>query len=75
MGQSPTEEELEAMFSAADRSDDGRIDFDGKRSFYFSANMQSSSEFLNIARANPLSLSLKAVFDELDVDGDNQITR
>lgn len=35
----------------------------------------SSAEFLTIARANPLSLSLKAVFDELDVDGDGHITR
>lgn len=32
-------------------------------------------EFLTIARSNPLSLSLKAVFDELDVDGDGHITR
>ena len=31
MGQSPTEEELDAMFSAADRSDDGRIDFEGSQ--------------------------------------------
>lgn len=33
------------------------------------------SEFLTIAHANPLSLSLKAVFEELDVDGDGHITR
>jgi Ca2+-binding EF-hand superfamily protein len=33
------------------------------------------SEFLGIAHANPLSLSLKAVFEELDVDGDGHITR
>ena len=32
-------------------------------------------EFLTIAHANPLSLSLKAVFEELDVDGDGHITR
>ncbi|VDK75498.1 unnamed protein product [Cylicostephanus goldi] len=33
------------------------------------------SEFLQIAHANPLSLSLKNVFEELDVDGDGYITR
>ncbi|KAI6226070.1 CRE-CAL-5 protein [Aphelenchoides besseyi] len=60
MGQSPTDEELAAMFSAADKDNDGNIDF---------------NEFLTIARANPLSLSLKAVFEELDVDGDGHITR
>jgi Ca2+-binding EF-hand superfamily protein len=60
MGQSPTEEELTAMFEAADADKDGNIDF---------------NEFLTIARANPLSLSLRAVFDELDVDGDGFITR
>ncbi|KAI1731434.1 EF hand domain-containing protein [Ditylenchus destructor] len=60
MGQSPTEEELIAMFNAADQDQDGNIDF---------------HEFLTIARANPLSLSLKAVFEELDVDGDGHITR
>lgn len=32
-------------------------------------------EFLSIASANPFSLSLKAVFEELDVDGDGCITR
>ncbi|CAJ0945324.1 unnamed protein product, partial [Mesorhabditis belari] len=60
MGQAPTEEELEAMFSAADKDGDGNISFE---------------EFLSIAHANPLSLSLKAVFEELDVDGDGFITR
>uniref|UniRef100_A0A8R1DF00 EF-hand domain-containing protein n=1 Tax=Caenorhabditis japonica TaxID=281687 RepID=A0A8R1DF00_CAEJA len=60
MGQSPTEDELDAMFQAADKDRDGNIDFE---------------EFLVIARANPLSLSLKAVFEELDVDGDGYITR
>jgi len=60
MGQSPTEDELCAMFNAADQDQDGNIDF---------------HEFLTIARANPLSLSLKAVFEELDVDGDGHITR
>ncbi|WKY17324.1 hypothetical protein Q1695_001713 [Nippostrongylus brasiliensis] len=60
MGQSPTEEELDAMFNAADQDHDGNIDF---------------NEFLQIAHANPLSLSLKAVFEELDVDGDGYITR
>ncbi|CAD6187558.1 unnamed protein product [Caenorhabditis auriculariae] len=60
MGQSPTDEELNAMFNSADRDNDGNIDF---------------SEFILIARANPLSLSLKAVFEELDVDGDGCITR
>uniref|UniRef100_A0AC34QQ99 EF-hand domain-containing protein n=1 Tax=Panagrolaimus sp. JU765 TaxID=591449 RepID=A0AC34QQ99_9BILA len=60
MGQAPTDQELDAMFNAADRDSDGNIDF---------------NEFLTIAQANPLSLSLKAVFDELDVDGDNFITR
>ncbi|KAL3118854.1 hypothetical protein niasHT_008201 [Heterodera trifolii] len=60
MGQSPTEEELFAMFEAADTNTDGQISF---------------QEFLCIARANPLSLSLKSVFDELDVDGDGFITR
>uniref|UniRef100_A0AC35U5D5 Calmodulin n=1 Tax=Rhabditophanes sp. KR3021 TaxID=114890 RepID=A0AC35U5D5_9BILA len=60
MGQAPTEEELLAMFNAADKDKDGNIDF---------------TEFLSIAHANPLSLSLKAVFDELDVDGDGFITR
>ncbi|PIO53985.1 EF hand, partial [Teladorsagia circumcincta] len=59
MGQSPTEEELDAMFNAADQDHDGNIDF---------------KEFLQIAHANPLSLSLKAVFEELDVDGDGYIT-
>ncbi|KAK6111045.1 EF hand family protein [Brugia pahangi] len=60
MGQCPTDDELNAMFDAADKDKDGNIDFD---------------EFLSIAYANPLSLSLKAVFDELDVDGDGCITR
>jgi len=60
MGQSPTEDELDAMFNAADQDRDGNIDF---------------REFLTIARANPLSLSLKAVFEELDVDGDGHITK
>ncbi|CAD5209671.1 unnamed protein product [Bursaphelenchus xylophilus] len=60
MGQSPTEEELNAMFNTADKDNDGNIDF---------------NEFLTIARANPLSLSLRAVFEELDVDGDGHITR
>ncbi|KAF8353797.1 cal-5, partial [Pristionchus pacificus] len=60
MGQSPTDEELEAMFLAADKDNDGNIDF---------------TEFLTIAHANPLSLSLRSVFDELDVDGDGHITR
>lgn len=60
MGQSPTDEELQAMFKAADQDNDGVIDFD---------------EFVSIAQANPLSLSLKAVFDEMDVDGDAFITR
>ena len=60
MGQSPTDDELTAMFNAADQDKDGNIDF---------------QEFLIIARANPLSLSLKTVFEELDVDGDGHITR
>ncbi|VDM97382.1 unnamed protein product [Thelazia callipaeda] len=60
MGQCPTEEELNAMFNAADTDKDGNIDF---------------NEFLSIAVANPQSLSLKAVFDELDVNGDGFITR
>uniref|UniRef100_A0A915A4Y5 EF-hand domain-containing protein n=1 Tax=Parascaris univalens TaxID=6257 RepID=A0A915A4Y5_PARUN len=60
MGQCPTDDELNAMFSAADKDHDGNIDF---------------NEFLTIAHANPLSLSLKAVFEELDVDGDGCITR
>ncbi|VBB34230.1 unnamed protein product, partial [Acanthocheilonema viteae] len=60
MGQRPTDDELNAMFNAADKDKDGNIDFD---------------EFLSIAHANPLSLSLKAVFEELDVDGDGCITR
>lgn len=29
MGQSPTEDELNAMFNAADRDQDGNIDFEG----------------------------------------------
>ncbi|CAI5455975.1 unnamed protein product [Caenorhabditis angaria] len=60
MNQSPTEEELDAMFRSADKDNDGNIDF---------------TEFLVIARANPISLTLRAVFDELDVDGDGYITR
>ncbi|CAI4229409.1 unnamed protein product [Auanema sp. JU1783] len=60
MGQSPTDDELEAMLNAADKDQDGRIDFE---------------EFLTVAYANPLSLSLRAVFEELDVDGDGYITR
>ncbi|VDK78910.1 unnamed protein product [Litomosoides sigmodontis] len=60
MGQRPTDDELNAMFSAADKDKDGNIDF---------------GEFLTIAYANPVSLSLKAVFDELDVDSDGCITR
>jgi Ca2+-binding EF-hand superfamily protein len=60
MGQSPTDDELNAMFNAADTDRDGNISF---------------HEFLTIARANPLSLSLRAVFEELDVDGDGHITR
>jgi len=58
MGQSPTDEELDSMFSAADQDKDGNIDF---------------REFLAIAKANPMSL--KGVFDELDVDGNGYITR
>lgn len=34
-----------------------------------------SAEFMGIARANPLSMSLRSVFEELDVDGDGHITR
>ncbi|CAG9530181.1 unnamed protein product [Cercopithifilaria johnstoni] len=60
IGQRPTDDELNAMFNAADKDKDGNIDFD---------------EFLSIAYANPLSLSLKAVFEELDLDGDGCITR
>jgi len=60
MGQAPTNEELDAMFDAADLDKDGNIDF---------------NEFLMIAKANPLTLSLRMVFDELDVDGDGYITR
>lgn len=30
MGQSPTDEELEAMFLAADKDNDGNIDFTGQ---------------------------------------------
>uniref|UniRef100_A0A914VLC1 EF-hand domain-containing protein n=1 Tax=Plectus sambesii TaxID=2011161 RepID=A0A914VLC1_9BILA len=30
---------------------------------------------MGIARANPLSMSLRSVFEELDVDGDGHITR
>ena len=33
------------------------------------------SEFLTIAHRNPTTLSLQAVFDELDVDGDGYIRR
>lgn len=60
MGQQPTDDELHAMFKAADTNGDGKIDFE---------------EFISIAKANPLSLSLKSVFGELDVDGDGYITR
>ncbi|MFH4978913.1 hypothetical protein AB6A40_005622 [Gnathostoma spinigerum] len=60
MGQCPTEDELNAMFVAADKDQDGNIDF---------------NEFLKIAHANPLSLSLRAVFEELDFDGDGCVTR
>jgi len=60
MGQSPTPDELHAMFKAADINGDGKIDFE---------------EFVAVAKANPLSLSLKSVFREMDVDGDGYITR
>jgi len=60
MGQSPTEDEIKAMFKAADLNKDGKISFE---------------EFVEISRANPLSLSLKTVFGELDLDGDGHLTR
>lgn len=60
MGQNPTEEEINAMFKAADLNRDGKISFE---------------EFIEISRANPLSLSLKTVFGELDLDGDGHLTR
>ncbi|RCN36570.1 EF hand [Ancylostoma caninum] len=92
MGQSPTEEELDAMFNAADQDHDGNIDFKvdyptismisfktaehSERTMVIAINWGVAlSEFLQIAHANPLSLSLKAVFEELDVDGDGYITR
>jgi len=60
MGQNPTDEEIKAMFKAADLNRDGKISFE---------------EFIEISRANPLSLSLKTVFGELDLDGGGHITR
>jgi len=60
MGQSPTDEELMAMFAAADADKDGAIDFE---------------EFRKIAVANPIGLSLRQVFDEMDVDGDGHLSR
>ncbi|VDO31568.1 unnamed protein product [Brugia timori] len=88
MGQCPTDDELNAMFDAADKDKDGNIDFDGiffrpisvcdklyKDIAYDISTHTKIVEFLSIAYANPLSLSLKAVFDELDVDGDGCITR
>jgi len=59
MGQQPLEDEIKAMFKAADMNNDGRISFE---------------KFCAISRANPLQLSLKAVFAELDLDGDGHLT-
>lgn len=60
MGTNAKEEEIVAMFQAADVNSDGGISFD---------------EFVKIARANPVALSLKSVFADLDRDGDGYITR
>lgn len=60
MGQCPTEDELDTMFKTADRDNDGNIDLE---------------EFLMIAHRNPVALSLKTVFDEIDVDGDGFLRR
>ncbi|VDD88077.1 unnamed protein product [Enterobius vermicularis] len=60
MGQCPTEDELDTMFRSADRDDDGNIDLE---------------EFLSIAHRNPIALSLRTVFDEIDVDGDGYLRR
>ncbi|KHN74808.1 Calmodulin, striated muscle [Toxocara canis] len=78
MGQCPTDDELNAMFSAADKDHDGNIDFNAQGTSEFRACIENGEKFLkflSIAHANPLSLSLKAVFEELDVDGDGCITR
>jgi Ca2+-binding EF-hand superfamily protein len=81
MGQSPTDEELTAMFNAADKDKDGNIDFQGAylrlviRWSEKQTAVNLSAEFMGIARANPLSMSLRSVFEELDVDGDGHITR
>ncbi|CDW58175.1 EF-hand 7 domain containing protein [Trichuris trichiura] len=60
LGQEPNPDELRAMFKAADLNRDGKISFE---------------EFCEIAKANPLSMSLKTVFCDMDRDGDGYITR
>lgn len=60
MGQCPTEDELDTMFKTADKDNDGNIDLE---------------EFLSIAHRNPIALSLRTVFDEIDVDGDGYLRR
>ncbi|KAL1239378.1 Calmodulin-4 [Trichinella pseudospiralis] len=60
LGQEPNADEIRAMFKAADANRDGKISFE---------------EFSEIARANPMSLSLKSVFNEMDRDNDGHVTR
>ncbi|KRX50210.1 Vesicular glutamate transporter 2.2, partial [Trichinella murrelli] len=60
LGQEPNADEIRAMFKAADTNRDGKISFE---------------EFSEIARANPMSLSLKSVFNEMDRDNDGHVTR
>ncbi|KAL1241059.1 Calmodulin-4 [Trichinella spiralis] len=59
-GDEPNADEIRAMFKAADANRDGKISFE---------------EFSEIARANPMSLSLKSVFNEMDRDNDGHVTR
>ncbi|VDP31004.1 unnamed protein product [Soboliphyme baturini] len=60
LGQEPSNDEIRAMFKAADLNRDGKISYE---------------EFTEIAQANPLSLSMKTVFGEMDKDGDGYVTR
>jgi Ca2+-binding EF-hand superfamily protein len=77
MGQNPTEDELDLMFKAADTDNDGCINFKGGlvTPQAFCNYGLHHSEFTAIAQANPIGLSLRQVFDEMDTDGDGVLSR